>query len=156
MVVNIGITNKVSVVVYIKLWTVAQRIVRRIKNLTKRLIKKKRKNSVSLVWTRCVLKKSKEWFENLCYKDITNNYLVIVIVYAMVVNIGITNKVNFVVYFKLWTVAQIILRTLKNLTKRLIKKKRKSFVSLVQRGGILKVNNRGLQTSAIKAWRIIA
>ena len=41
------------------------------------------------------------WFEDLRYKDLTNNCLVIVIVYAKGINRGISNKVIVVVYTKL-------------------------------------------------------
>ena len=49
--------------------------------------------SQSCVKTRCVLKEW-SWFENLRYKDLTNNCLVIVIFYAKGINIGITKKSN--------------------------------------------------------------
>ena len=43
-------------------------------------------------------------FEDLRYKDLSNNCLVIVIVYGNNIDSGVTNKAIVVVYIKLWTV----------------------------------------------------
>ena len=40
------------------------------------------------------------WFEDLCYKDLWNDNLIIVIVYAKGVKRGITYKAIIVVYIK--------------------------------------------------------
>ena len=47
-----------------------------------------------------MFEKSKPWFEDLRYKDLSNNCLVIVIVYAKSVNRGIRKKAIVVVYIK--------------------------------------------------------
>ena len=53
-------------------------------------------------------------FEDLRYKDQSNIYLVIVIVYGKSVNRFIKNKVIVIVYIKLLTVAHRIVRIIKN------------------------------------------
>ena len=48
------------------------------------------------------------------YKDLLNNFLVIVIVYAKCANRGITNKAIVIEYIKLCTVVHTIKRMIKN------------------------------------------
>ena len=50
----------------------------------------------------------------VCYKDLSNNWLLIVIVYAKGVNTWIINKAIVVVYIKLLTMAHRIRRIIKN------------------------------------------
>ena len=54
------------------------------------------------------------WFEDPLYKDLSNNSVVIVIVYAKGVRRGITNKAIVVVFIKLRTVAHRIVQIINN------------------------------------------
>ena len=56
------------------------------------------------------------WFESLCYIDLSNNCLVIVIVYAKSINRVIA---IVVVYIKLLTVPHRIVRIIKNFKLKL-------------------------------------
>ena len=72
----------------------------------------------SCVTTRCV-KGEQSWFGDLCYKDLSSNCLVIIIIYAKGIKIRVTHKSNVVIYSKLWTVSHRIVWIIKNFLLKL-------------------------------------